>query len=169
MYYTGIGSRKTPTDIQCLMAWIGKKLQSKGFTLRSGAADGADKAFEHLVTGNKEIYLPWQGFNGHNSGFFGTSLQAMDMASDLHPAWSNLSEGAKKLMARNCHQVLGIDLKTPSKFVVCWTPDGCESHSTRTSKTGGTGLAISLASINHIPIYNLANSNRLLDLLKEQL
>ena len=27
-------------------------------------------------------------------------------------------------MARNVHQVLGADLKTPVKMIICWTPDG---------------------------------------------
>ena len=70
-----------------------------------------------------------------------------------------------------CQQILGLELDCPTEFVVCWTPDGCESHLKRTSKTGGTGLAISLASKLGIPIYNLYNedSKECLEFLIESL
>lgn len=57
--------RPTPPDIISLIGMISKKLDDSGFLLRSGGADGADSAFEKFST-NKEIYLPWDGFNGHN-------------------------------------------------------------------------------------------------------
>lgn len=63
----------------------------------------------------------------------------------------------RALMARNCQQVLGPNLDDPSKFVLCWTPDGCEHASTRSRTTGGTGLAISVASEFGIPVFNMAN------------
>jgi hypothetical protein len=50
---------------------------------------------------------------------------------------------------------LGKDLNTPSVFVVCWTEDGCFHDNERTKETGGTGQAISVASDNDIPIFNL--------------
>ncbi len=58
-------------------------------------------------------------------------------------------------MARNCYQVLGEDLSTPVDFVVCWTPDGAESETSR--KTGGTGQAIRIAADLGIRVYNLKN------------
>jgi len=54
---------------------------------------------------------------------------------------------------------MGYDLKTPSKFVLCWTPDGCISKQTRNKNTGGTGQAIAYASENGIPIFNFRNAN----------
>ena len=60
-------------------------------------------------------------------------------------------------MARNVCQIKGFNINENSNFVICWTKDGCESHLTRTRKTGGTGLAISVASKLGIPIYNLKN------------
>lgn len=62
-------------------------------------------------------------------------------------------------MARNVCQIKGLNINKNSKFVICWTKDGCESHLTRTRKTGGTGLAISVASKLGIPIYNLKNED----------
>jgi predicted Rossmann fold nucleotide-binding protein DprA/Smf involved in DNA uptake len=57
-FYTGIGSREVPNDIQYLMQKIATKLESLGFTLRSGGASGSDSAFESGVMNprNKQIY-----------------------------------------------------------------------------------------------------------------
>ncbi len=68
---------------------------------------------------------------------------------------NNLGEYAAKLHGRNAFQVLGNDLKTPSSFLLCWTQDSCEHHNQRQYSTGGTGTAISIASMNNIPVFNL--------------
>lgn len=170
MFYTGIGSRETPKFIGGYMTHAAQVLDSVGYILRSGAANGADTFFEQGAK-NKHIFLPWKGFNKNPSPRFQISEEALALASEHHPAWSMLSQPVQKLMARNCYQVLGVELDTPSDFVVCWTPDGCESHLTRTSKSGGTGLAISLASKSSIPIYNLANEHSMfaMSMVLEQL
>lgn len=155
-YYTGIGSRETPLNILNMMTNIAMLLVKHGFILRSGGADGADSAFENGAT-NSEIYLPWKGFNGNISPLYNISESAMKMAREYHPSWNSLSTAAKKLMARNCMQILGSDLNTPSQFVICWTKDGCENKATRKSSTGGTGQAIAIASDYGIPVYNLRN------------
>jgi len=41
MNYSGIGSRETPDDILELMKAVAYKLAGRGYTLRSGGADGA--------------------------------------------------------------------------------------------------------------------------------
>ena len=74
LYYAGIGSRETPEHVIHWMHIIGEQLAEK-WVVRSGFADGADKAFCYgAETGNgeMEIYLPWAGFNGapHNDGRF---------------------------------------------------------------------------------------------------
>ena len=46
MTYAGIGSRETPIEVQKAMYRVAKYLEGKGFTLYSGGANGADKAFE---------------------------------------------------------------------------------------------------------------------------
>lgn len=164
IYYSGIGSRKTPPDILQQMIEFGITAAKQGAVLRSGAADGADSAFEEgalLGGGWTEIFLPWKEFNQHPSTLFPPSTDARKLASTVHPAWSRLSNPAKLLIARNMHQVLGYSLKSPVQFVVCYTPDGCESHYTYGPATGGTGTAIKLASMNGIPIFNLAIPNRL--------
>ena len=83
--------------------------------MRSGGAKGADKAFEigcDNYNGQKEIYLPWKGFEGSDSNLIVKDSKAFEI------------DGTRKLQARNSHQVLGLDLNTPTKFVICWTKNG---------------------------------------------
>lgn len=149
MYYTGIGSRETPDDILDLMESAARALRHRaGYTLRSGGADGADSAFERGAGSQSEIYLPWKGFNGSNSPLYHISTEAMELAASLHPAWSRCSQGARKLHARNCYQVLGSDLNAPSRFVLCW-------H----NGSGGTLQACRLAEACGVPIRNLADTH----------
>lgn len=144
--YAGIGSRKAPREILDRFKKIASFLRENGFTLRSGGADGADKAFESCAGSNKEIYLPWKGFNGSFSPYYNTDEDAELIAEEIHPAWSKLSDAAKKLHCRNCCQILGEDLNIPCSFVVCWTPDG--------KIVGGTATAIRLAEREGIPVFN---------------
>lgn len=147
--YTGIGSRSTPVEVMNLMTELAQFLTSKGYILRSGGANGADKAFEAGVSDVdlKEIYLPWKGFNDHPSLLYNISDEAYTLAQKYHPAWDKLSTAAKKLIARDGYQVLGRNLKSPSEFVACWTKMG--------KITGGTGQALRIAKDKEIPIYNL--------------
>lgn len=130
-------------------------------TLRSGAAQGADVWFEEgcdFVAGRKEIFLPWKGFNNHPSPFYNITPEALALAEDVYGSkWQYLKQGARKLMARNCYQILGQTLDDPVDFVICWTPDGAETEETRSRSTGGTGQAIALASRVGIPVFNLYN------------
>ena len=147
LYYAGIGRRTIPDEIRESFERFGEFAQSQGFILRSGGADGADTAFEKYVRPeNKEIYLPWRGFNGHTSKLFTPSKEAFSMAARFHPNWDNLSAGVQKLMARNVHQLLGLTLEQPVEFVVCWTENG--------SSTGGTGQGIKMAETLNIPVFN---------------
>lgn len=152
MYYTGIGSRETPVDVLQYFERLGEWFSQNGWVLRSGHADGADRAFEmgcDKAGGNKEIYLPWKGFNNSKSLLYLDNLQnsmAYDIAGQFHPNWYNLKDAAKKLMARNSYQILGIDLNTPSSLVICWTKGGKE--------IGGTAQAIRIAKYHGIKVIN---------------
>lgn len=125
------------------MTDLARDLAAHGYILRSGAAEGADAAFERGAGDLKEIWLPWPRFNNHPSKLL-PSPAAFEMAARFHPAWHMCSRGARALHARNCHQILGADLQTPVEFVVCWTKDGKPS--------GGTGQALRIAIHHNIPI-----------------
>lgn len=167
--YTGIGSRETPHAILELMEQIGEALARAGWVLRSGAADGADTAFERgcdNAGGQKEIFLPWPGFSGHSSQLNTVDSAALDMAAGIHPAWSHLSTGAARLHARNCYQVLGKSLDEPSQLTICWTKDGGESEKGSSRLRGGTATAIALSERCSIPVFNLRNEASLKRLIE---
>ena len=89
------------------MTEIATILEKKGWTLRSGAADGPDLAFENGVQKRKEIFLPWRGYNNSTSTNYIISDKAYDLVSSFEDNWKYLKEGHKKILAYNVHQVLG--------------------------------------------------------------
>lgn len=152
--FTGIGSRSTPSHVFDLMTLIAEKLSNHGLTLRSGGADGADTAFENGARAGKtkpDIYLPWPGFNNRKYPSSAPMTQAaLQLAAEIHPAWNQCSQGARKLHARNTFQILGANLDSPSDFVVFWAP------SKKGIVQGGTATAVKLAVSHGIPVFNLS-------------
>lgn len=160
-FYAGIGSRETPPEILALMAEIARKLASLGWIVRSGGADGADTAFEEAVLPHqREIYLPWPGFNQRRNGIVASNLphyrEARELTARYHPASSgNGWPRIEKLMTRNAFQVLGRDLMQPCTFVLCWAPKPKLENGRVIDVNGGTGQAVRIAAARGIPVYNL--------------
>jgi hypothetical protein len=149
LLYAGIGSRRTPPDVCLLMTKLAGELAVRDYVLRSGGAEGADKAFEAGAGDKKEIFRAKPP----------PSPEAYRVAAAVHPAWHRCSPAAKALHARNTYQILGRSLDSPVRFVVCWTPDGAEEGTSQ--KTGGTGQAIRIANRLDIPVFNLQRSTAL--------
>ena len=146
--YAGIGSRNTPKDVLELMVEISSQLGDMGWTLHSGGADGADSAFEYGAK-EKNIYLPWNGYNLNEVGVVLDNLKAWDEVSKhFHPAPHKCSIAVQRLHGRNAYIMLGDNLDKPVDMVICWTPKG--------EVIGGTGLAIQIAEYCKIPVFNLA-------------
>ena len=159
--YAGVGSRSTPPDVLDRMEQIAEAMARRGWTLRSGAAAGADSAFENgarRAGGPREIWLPWDGFNGRTADGAArigrNNPRNRDRARQCHPAWHTLSDGVQKLMLRNVHQVLGPGpgSSPPADVVLCWTPNGAAG--------GGTGHAVRLARRHGIPVVDLGTGDR---------
>jgi hypothetical protein len=164
--YAGIGSRQTPEPVLAQMRAIAARLATLGYVLRSGAADGADTAFEQgarAAGGRVEVYLPWSRFAQRDPAEPGlidaSSLpcasEAAQIAQAHHPAWEKMRRGAQALHARNAHQILGADLASPVRFVVCWAPDPQVEEDRVVNVRGGTGLAVRLAHARGIPVFHL--------------
>lgn len=79
-----------------------------GFTLRSGGAIGADKAFEAGASNNKEIFRPKDA-----------TEDSINLASKFHPAWNKCNDYVRKLHGRNALIILGKRLEEKANFVVC--------------------------------------------------
>jgi predicted NAD-dependent protein-ADP-ribosyltransferase YbiA (DUF1768 family) len=145
MIYAGVGSRETPPKVLKTMAEVGARLEELGYTLQSGDAIGADKAFASKVT-NKKLFV-----ESHATD------QTRAIAREIHPAPGALKGKGLNLMARNTNQVFGENLDSPVDFVLAWTPDGMTQSDPRSRQTGGTGQAIDMASRKGIPVINMAN------------
>jgi len=165
-FYAGIGSRQTPAEIQRLMHDLAVTLAAQGWTLRSGGANGADQAFlsgaiGHHTTRRRcvETFLPWADYerDALRRLSFGSRSHvrleqaepwAMKIAAQFHPNWEACGQAARKLHARNTHQILGAERESEmSKLVICWTKDG--------QATGGTGQAMRVADAYGVEIRNL--------------
>lgn len=166
-YYAGIGSRKLPADIIDLIKEIGWRMAKKGYILRSGAADGADKAFEYGCErggGYGDIYLPWRRFkNRENSKY----LPKMDyklpvegqmeysrnkmIQSGIIPHWDEMNEASQKFHSRNVNQVEGEFDEPDVHVVIYYAPTDWMTG----EPTGGTRTAVMLARSKGIPTYNL--------------
>lgn len=152
MTYAGIGSRETPQEILGKMTEVAKYLEEKGYTLRSGAAQGADTAFEKGVKEKKEIF----------PGSQKAGMREQKIAREIHPNPNALDKSKNpefvwNLMARNTNQIFGKNLDTPVDFVIAWTKDGLTDYRNRTVNSGGTGQAIEMASRKGIPVINMFN------------
>lgn len=148
--YAGIGPRDLPLIWRDRFRLIGEDAANAGWMLRSGAALGADAAFEFgcdRANGQKQIFLPWPGFNGHKSLFKEPPKAAYLLIDELFPDAPCRSKGVRALFARNCQQILGPNLDDWSHLVICWTKNGQD--------IGGTGRAIKVAKHFDIPVVNL--------------
>ena len=152
--YAGIGARATPAAVLADMETIAAWLARTGWHLSSGGADGADSAFAAgTPAGQRTVWLPWRGYNGHRGPdcrVLSTAAMAacIEIAAPLHPAWERCSPAVRKLHGRNA-AVLGLTLDRPVDAVVAFTSEG--------RVEGGTGMAIRIAEANGIPVLNLGS------------
>lgn len=184
--FSGIGSRETPSDVCRDMTLISAAACSRGFTLRSGGAGGADLACEEQVpeTG-KEIFLPWKGFNGSSSRFYPAPVSdatiaasAARQAPTFDPTRILDFDGANA----DPIDIAGRALLIARHFHPAWercSPGAQKLHTRNVPQvlgqtlsspvrfvlcwtkdggpTGGTGQAIRIANALNIPVLNLQN------------
>ena len=149
-FYTGIGSRKTPKNTLDHMSFIALFLDKRNYTLRSGGAIGADKAFEG-GSSCKNIYTT------KDVPDWAMKMVQRYIPKDLKVPFEKFAPHTKLLLARNMMQVLGYEGNIKSDFVVYWAPI-CNINSV---EIGGTGYAVRCAIDHRIPTYNLNKSNEL--------
>ena len=153
--YAGIGARATPKAVLADMTVMAGWLARTGWHLSSGGADGADGAFAAgAPAGQRTVWLPWRGYNGHRGPdcrVLSTAAMAacIEITAPLHPAWERCSPAVRKLHARNAAVLLGETLDRPVDAVVCFTSEG--------RVEGGTGMGIRIAEARGIPVLNLGS------------
>lgn len=154
--YAGIGTREITEKEQDLIIGISNKL-SKKFIVYSGNAEGSDIAFQ--LGSNKQcvLFLPWASFNIEKYALhdsldwydMGHSQVGLESIDKYHPN-KNLSRGAKMMMARNYHQVVGWEKYPIVSFVIC-----CADEDDEGNILGGTGQACRIAKDLVIPVINI--------------
>lgn len=165
--YAGIGSRKAPGYILDLMVKLGCKLCDEGWQLSSGFADGSDKAFyngalksprfpevgavNYLAGNTRDLPFvdPANGF--FNAKTFDNYEEAQQLALRARGSFEGLDEFGIALHSRNPYQVLGPDLKSPVRAVVCYA----EPIGTGRRLKGGTNTAFQIARDHGVPVINL--------------
>lgn len=159
--FAGIGNRDTPFAFIDLIVEVSRRLSKAGYTLRTGAAHGADKAFMS-GTMRCELYVPWNNYEGIEQKY-SPPKEAERLAEHFNQHWKNkfITRGIRALHARNMMIVAGPHLDAPVDFVACFTRDGCEGIAMRSAETGVTGSAIAYADSLGIPIINFANKGSL--------
>jgi|GEM_PF-547433 len=156
--YAGIGSRSTPDSILILIGEIAAVLADHGLILRSGGAPGADTAFEagcDQRNGEKEIFLPWKGFNRNPPPLHPPPKKAAEIEVTVHPSWRAVKSWHRTFQARNVQQVYGSILDTSFNCVLFWAEE--ENGRVR----GGTATAAHLAREMEIPTFNLWDTSTL--------
>lgn len=156
--YAGIGARATPNNILSIMKRAGYCWAQQGWLLRSGGAHGADSAFQEGCEaggGYQEIYIPRRGFNDQfasiERGIIVPSRTQMDEADYImRQCGVTPPEKYADLFRRNVFQIIGLDFKSPARFVLFWAP-----INDRGDPTGGTGASIKIARCYGVPCYNL--------------
>jgi hypothetical protein len=150
--YAGIGSRQTPPEIEHDIRCIVAKCNARGYMLRSGAAEVRTRCSRGTPQGRALPALEAVR-EDMDDGVSHCVLRRVGgrvlPGRNTHPRWDRCTDAARKLHARNAHQILGINLNDPVDFVVCWTPNGAE--------VGGTRTGIVIARNFGIPVWNLAN------------
>lgn len=146
MIYAGIGNRYISYTVAKWLEELSRYLASRGYRVRSGRAKGSDSAFEYGANGNCETFIANQA-----------TPEAIQLASQFHPAWYMCSDYARKLHGRNSMIILGGNLDKPVKFVACYAVD---------EENGGTALGIRIARAHNIPVFNLCKQEAYTGLLK---
>ena len=155
--YAGIGSQKFTTEQWDLCFKIGRWLALNGWTLKTGACQGADQAFAEgaLSVGGKVIlYIPWPHYEfkwvevARGRGAETVLLQywhkdAWNSVDKFHPNPEALSKGARALHARNFLIV------EDTRFVIAWP------RIDRQGRLGGTGQGLRIAEDLKIDVIRL--------------
>lgn len=175
MKYCGIGSRKAPRSSLEKGFSYAVRLASIGVEGLSGGASGMDDTFERgaeAVVGSKfTTFIPFSGFRERSSheGVRHVLVEHLEnynearyLASQIHPYWGTLSFKEQQFHARNCYEILDIDLNSPVDFVILSAPvSKCGK-----TVTGGTNTAFQLAKSLGVKTFNLMKFTEVVSLEK---
>jgi hypothetical protein len=166
--YAGIGSRTITETEQKQIHKIAKSFAEKDYIVYSGNAEGADIAFQTGSQGKCVLLVPWKNFNkdkyDHSKSLakfdVGDTVDGNSSTDKFHPNPKSLSQGGRRMMSRNWHQIVGYDQYPKVSFVMC-----CADQD-ENGIFGGTGQACRIAKSMNIPIFNIRTLTWIDDLVK---
>lgn len=152
-FYTGLASSETPEKVRAVMWAFAEVMRQRGARLRTGAELGAREGFRAGAGPAQTTYIPWDFYCGAS-----TTLGAI-LTAGWEPAimraamtfgdWRHLSADEKALAICAVVQLMGLDMKSPSRLVVCWVTDET------------TAPAITIAKASNIPVLNMQRPDHL--------
>lgn len=167
-FWTGVGSRSITQEEQELAVYVAETITRHfGMVLRSGAAEGADTAFQKGVCNVDpkycQIWTPWNSFRPKEQhvGFpscsyitpttemFEKSRKAF-IDTGIIPWFDNMKQGAQKLHGRNFYQVAGKHGEPLSRICIYIADEDANGE-----VKGGTRSAVLVSRHYDIPTYNL--------------
>ena len=149
-YYAGIGDKKLPPQLPQIIQKVAKGMHGDGYCLRNNGMDGAEREFMRGVS-DKQLILPWDGFNGLKSQYNEAPEAATQVAYNHVNLFGDMSHSKQKIMLAKIQTILGVDCKTPVNIVVCYSFD---------ELYGESAQMISLAKAYQIEIVNLSKMNQ---------
>jgi hypothetical protein len=154
MYYTAVSLPGFPDALIPDMRNTASRLAQKGFILRTGFDDAAWGSFMGSAKPfNRYVHISTNDITPTDLRIAKDTIREKDKFG-----WDCMDKQKKMRYARNVALLLGIGNSEPSKFLLCWTPNGaeCAAHCTGLNgKTGFVGFFIIIARTHGIPVINL--------------
>lgn len=157
--YGVVSNIKAPEPIIEKAKQVAEYLRDKPFMLRTGGGNTEIENVFEKSTDNKELYLPWKNFNQKDSKIFRYDQHICDIARWQQPGYETVPLWQQSFFNRTVGVVLGKDGKSPVRFIIGWSYDSVEHAIHRTAKTGFIGVAVSVAALLKIPLFNLNNTD----------
>lgn len=168
-----------------------KLCMEKGWHIHTNGDAGAAAFFEAGLTNDARSaksdavlkrFLPELGHNGHEHGIvvsdeimikkartmliehkvYSTTPRFISLEGEDRAVLTDEENKLADLHTRLVFQLFGEGLDQPVTMVVCWTPDGAiDLAGFNPETTGSAGIAISLAQLTGIPVFNLQRADHL--------
>lgn len=148
------GNKEAPPSVIETIKQLCIKLESLGYTIRSGGMDGIDSEVEKVAK-KMELYLPWKAFSGKDSKLYYIDETTLQAAKAYSPTFDNLKPAIQSFLAKNARMVLGSKLNSNALFLLCWSEDGAELKKDVVAGTGNVGHVIKIANSIGMPVFNL--------------
>ena len=153
--YVMLANRDIPAKGIEAMQSLAAELEKLDFTLRIRGVGEFEKVLEEAIK-NKEMHLPWKGFDEKDSPFAWTPENAKLIAAHLFSGFSDQKPVFQSFMACIVKTMMGKNLVAPAMFAVIYSADGVERFEERGPETREAADLLAVANAQRIPVFNIA-------------